>query len=309
MGSYSLVPFAELFRLSIDAPPALFAYSQPKTLTLSWRSESTTKSKQAPFPYTSRLDLDYITQRAIKLVRAAVGERLDVIGPDSVIGSYGTLQLGFNSLERLEEGQGGIREFFTDVRQPPVKPVAAVAAAVAAAAKSMPQQVDLSSERGPVAKKRRRDHGHNEEVTAPRANDERGTHDEVDRGGELDKFSPQTLARAVLPSTQCPRCSETIAISRHAIIQLQLALECDPGTSRGQNNVVVVEAALRKAQDEHADWHFARDMLEEERKKDWTATSSSTTIKKKSKKKQKTNDVAVGAPLSKGQASLKSFFK
>ncbi|KAH8923603.1 DNA/RNA polymerase [Atractiella rhizophila] len=92
---------------SISLSPGLW----PKTLVLHARNSTyTTKSKQAPFPYTSNLSPEYITKLAEKLMRDLQGEKKK--GEEGGLGKITNLSLAFNGLERMEAGQKGIEGFF-----------------------------------------------------------------------------------------------------------------------------------------------------------------------------------------------------
>ncbi|WVR07577.1 hypothetical protein IAU60_004619 [Kwoniella sp. DSM 27419] len=91
----------------------------PKTLVLSHRQGiEPSRSRQTPFPFTRNLSAEYIVRYARKLWDEATQPM------KSGNMKLNNIALSFTGLERLEEGQRGIENFFT---QPKVPPLAAAA--------------------------------------------------------------------------------------------------------------------------------------------------------------------------------------
>lgn len=109
-----------------------------------------------------------------------------------------------------------------------------------------------------------------------------------------------------LPTYDCPRCAKIVVIPPDVVKTLLPDFNQD-----------AVNAALQKEQDEHADWHFARDMLEEDRKQSRVEGSSKGGKSGKDGGKKGSGSRSKALPVqsasSKGttkqsQQSLKSFF-
>jgi hypothetical protein len=79
---------------------------QPKTIVLGVRDDKyQSRSRQAAFPVTNSLTIDYILKCGEKLMKEYIAERHG-------IGAITNLQLSFSGLERAERGQQGIQGFF-----------------------------------------------------------------------------------------------------------------------------------------------------------------------------------------------------
>lgn len=115
-----------------------------------------------------------------------------------------------------------------------------------------------------------------------------------DRAGKRRKEDEEEVS---LPTITCSRCAKVSTLSSDVVTALRPAF--DP---------VAVEAALERMKNEHEDYHFGRDLLEQELKDSRASTGvirtgSGTSGSKKGKAvegKKKT----VG-----GQTSLQGFFK
>ncbi|GAA5912334.1 hypothetical protein JCM5296_006838 [Sporobolomyces johnsonii] len=229
-----------------EASPGLW----PKTITFTHRSAAyVVRSHQSAFPFTSALSIAYIFRAAEKLLRTATGadKTPAPVGPETSVGPYSNIQLSFSGLERLEEGQKGIARFF--------------GAQIKGAGEGK------GKERG-SEKRAKAEDGEDE------ADDPLATNKKV----KLDHASPSTSTSTLpappsskrtplapprspspppLPSSICPRCSHPLSIPSSALPAL-LAADYAPS---------VVEEALRRVEDEHRDYHFARDVVEEERRR------------------------------------------
>lgn len=80
--------------------------SQPKNIVFGARDEKyQTRHRQAAFPMTSNLSIDYITKAGDRLLKELLGER------KGGLGKITNLSLSFSGLEKAEKGQQGISAF------------------------------------------------------------------------------------------------------------------------------------------------------------------------------------------------------
>lgn len=82
-------------------------FSQPTTLFFGIRRDdyrSPSRHRQAPFPKTRKLTLQYIVDQSEKLGRAFFAQ-------EKGYGNITNVSLGFSGLERVEGGQGAITSF------------------------------------------------------------------------------------------------------------------------------------------------------------------------------------------------------
>ncbi|GAA6064188.1 hypothetical protein JCM10212_005769 [Sporobolomyces blumeae] len=284
----------------------------PKTITFTHRSpQFVIRSHQAAFPFTQHFTIQYIFRQAEKLLRIALGTEKGQTGTvhgETKIGPYGNIQLSFSGLERLEEGQKGIERFF--------------------AAKG-PSNAPPDKTSDTVRTTR------DDDATGKRTADADGDDASDRRGGdERDakkrKLAPSRSAtpaivvpsrspspsaaptRPTLPTYTCPRCSRTLEIPSSALAAIVAA----------DYSAESVEVALKKVEEEELDYHLARDLVEDERKRaGWRTTSSTSGGSSKSKSKagsrssdkvkgkgtKKTKDAA--SPAEGGQTKLGSFFR
>ncbi|GAA5979667.1 hypothetical protein JCM5350_003804 [Sporobolomyces pararoseus] len=280
----------------------------PKTITFTHRSPTfVIRSHQSSFPFTSNLTISYIFRQAEKLLRVAIGsaavnERHDSgpgggINGETKIGPYGNIQLSFSGLERLEEGQKGIAGFFSAKGQPPIE----------REKRKIKQDDDGQGE----------EEGELEivESTEPTKKKKRKIQDLESNEAPLSPSPPpppttvtkKKERKRELPTFTCQRCSRTLEIpasSLPAIVEAEYSQES-------------IKQALQKVEDEERDYHLARDMVEEERKRaGWRTTSTSTKSKdsgkpKTTKKKLSSTSTSSNGKEKKeeGQRSLGSFFK
>lgn len=257
---------------------ALTSRPQPKTITFTHRSANyVIRSHQAAFPFTSRLDIPYIIRFGEKLLQIAIGagDKLTAIGPDTKIGPYSNIQLSFSGLEKLEEGQKGIEGFFTAGPSKPVK-----------------REKDDATES--KAKRRKVD----DDAQDRQEKDEATTEQET----LILPSSPPPDPALSLPTFTCPKCSKTISLPSSAVDSLR------PGF-----DLSAAALLLQKEKDEHSDFHFARDMMEQERKKTFASTTKGgakggATKSAGGKSGKGSSTKAPSKPTGKGQQSLTSFF-
>lgn len=201
------------------------------------------------------------------------------IGPDTRIGPYSNIQLSFSGLEKLEEGQKGIERFFS-----------------AGPVKRAPEMTRDGSGSGDGLKRRKIDEEQKvDEETLTLSEDD-------DAPIKVDDGSADTTPD--LPTFDCTRCKKTISIPSAAAAQLAPDYDDDK-----------IQAALQREKDEHADYHFARDMLEKERSKGRKELgvggkkgSAGTLSKSSGSSKPKAKGGGEGKKQKSGQQSLTSFF-
>ncbi|KAK4701217.1 DNA polymerase eta, partial [Phenoliferia sp. Uapishka_3] len=252
----------------------------PKTITFNHRSENyVVKSHQVAFPFTARLDVAYLQKFADRLFRTSISaaDKNNPIGPNTRVGPYSNLQISLSGLERLEEGQKGIERFFvgTEMTSGPSgsKPkIAAPAVPVKREREAASVKVNRDVESAPPKKKKKP-----VAILEP-----------------IKLSSDDTSSSR--PTYKCLRCSRTIRISNAAFKELPPDHEQD-----------AVDTLLAKERNEHEDYHFARDMLEGERKAQRDDVGVGT-AKKKVVEKSGSSKKAVEKPKPKGQQSLKGFF-
>lgn len=227
------------------------------------------------------MDIAYINKFGEKLLRIANGDKQQSLGPETKIGPYSNIQLSFSGMEKLEDGQKGIERFFSG---PPA----------AEGKRAGPSTIDR-----PIKRPRIWDKPTTREVDALVIDEDDGEENDIEVV-EVDN-------NPTLPTATCDVCSK--------------ALEIPPNVARAlapnfASNAVA--EALRKVREEHADWHVARALLEEDRQRSWSGLSSGPTNKacslNKDKKPSVKNKAVTEAPSSPrakmkpGQQSLKTFF-
>ncbi|GAA5913650.1 DNA-directed DNA polymerase eta [Sporobolomyces salmoneus] len=279
----------------------------PKTITFTHRSPTfVIRSHQSSFPFTSNLTISYIFRQAEKLLRVAIGsaaatEKNDAGGGgaikgDTKIGPYGNIQLSFSGLERLEEGQKGIAGFFS-ARS---KDGLASEDKKGKEKRTIPKEEDdieiLPVE--PTTKKRKLEETNSAPPSPPPT---------------TTKAKPER--RRQLPTFTCERCSRTLEIPASSL----------PAIVAADYSKEAIREALKRIEDEERDYHLARDMVEDERKRaGWRTTSSAAASTSKAGKdgasakvKKKKTSTSSSSSSSKppkqqkeeGQRSLGSFFK
>ncbi|ORY84148.1 hypothetical protein BCR35DRAFT_290430 [Leucosporidium creatinivorum] len=263
----------------------------PKTITFTHRSPTyVIRSHQTPFPYTSNLSIAYITKFGDKLLRIAIGagEKLREIKEDSKIGPYSNIQLSFSGLERSEGGQRGIEGFFS-----------AAAAGRANEGAGRVKREGTSEAQGDDVKGKRRKMDDNDDGTPASAiNDADDAEITLASTPPPPSRSP-TPPLPDLPTYTCPTCRNTLTLPSSAIDSLRPSFDASAAA-----------LLLQREKDEHADWHFAREMVEKDRKKSFGGTvKGGAGGKGKSEKgvKGKGGEKAEGKK-GKGQQSLMSFF-
>lgn len=264
---------------------------QPKTITFTHRSPTyVIRSHQTPFPFTSNLSIAYITKFGDKLLRIAIGagEKLREIEEDSKIGPYSNIQLSFSGLERSEGGQRGIEGFFS----------AAAAGKASEGAGRVKREATAEAQELKGKGKRRKVNGDDDQdgFPAPANNDA----DEITLASTPPPPSRSpTPTPPDLPTYTCPSCRRLLSLPSSAIDSLRPSFDLSAAA-----------LLLQKEKDEHADWHFAREMVEKDRKKTWAGSvKGGGESKGKSEKgaKAKGGEKADGKKQ-KGQQSLRSFF-
>lgn len=235
----------------------------PKTLALHHRSENyVTKTRQAPFPFTSNLTAEGILKLGEKILRDFIGERK--AGQNTELGGCTNLSLQFQSLERQESGQRGIEGFFAGGRSP----------TKAGKRKAEPPDLLLV--------------------------------DDGDLPQPSKKSKPPTPvlveeSKSITSKVKftCPKCSKLImtVITHDADAEDVKSVKAD---------------ALKRLKDEHADFHFARDLMQDQRIiVGGSSTAQSSNKSKKSKpapesKVKKKADSIDQKPKTKG--TLAGFF-
>ncbi|KAM0791567.1 hypothetical protein ACM66B_006013 [Microbotryomycetes sp. NB124-2] len=254
----------------------------PKTLVFSHRSpDYVVRSHQAAFPYTSKLDIAYITRHGEKLLRTAIGESPNVAvgskapSPDLKIGPYNNMMLSLTGLDRAEEGQKAIESFFSAAT--------ATSTPTTNGTKSKVVQTDSKDnvERkrhastpaltaAPAKKVKRADAKDKKSSFFGPAKGDMVVLDDSDDDDDDDVETSQVPAqRLALAQSTCARCKQTLRVSKS---QLNL---CEDEEQ--------VKQAMAKVEAEHADWHFARDVMEQDRQEDKAKHVGGTQNKKKPK--------------------------
>ncbi|KAK4048261.1 N-acetyltransferase eso1 [Microbotryomycetes sp. JL221] len=318
----------------------------PKTLVFSHRSpDYVVRSHQSPFPFTSKLSIEYIVKHGEKLLRTAIGQHPNVpvtasssstaratgtnvsngkTTSDFKIGPYNNMMLSLTGLDRAEQGQKGLESFFNS-------------ATTTTTGKTMmnvdgvSKDVDLTSEKTEVKndiKKRRAEQGALErdsdaqvgrsgfkksktKATQSKASTFFTPKDMIvlvdsDDDGDDDqdsKYKEPSLHQFELGQSRCERCQQQIALTRSDLVKL--------------DNDEQIKQSLQKLIDEHHDWHFAKDMFDQDRTRD--RNSVSAVHRKKSKLKavgdstnrdKKTSSTATvsSSMTGTGQQSLTKFF-
>jgi len=262
---------------------------QPKTITFTHRSPTfVIRSHQSSFPYTSNLTISYIFRQAEKLLRIALSTAVpekngvtsstsngkganEVVNNETKIGPFGNVQLSFSGLERLEEGQKGIAGFFAASSNSNTN-------GGSEAKKEKGKGVVVKEEREKVVKRAKSENI--EDQVGRREEDQQQQHAAKKRKLEDDANeshsitipsspspspSPPPVPR--LPTFTCPRsgCSRILEIPASTLPSLVAA-------NYSQQSI---KEALKRVEDEERDYHLARDMVEEERKRaGWRTTNS-----------------------------------
>lgn len=181
-------------------------------------------------------------------------------------------------MEKLEAGQQGIEGFFAGNKNAPVRR-------------------DSTENAKGVSKKRKLDMGEEDggrsELSAVVAESNRITSPQQQPSRE-----PSVEATPNLPTWTCTRCSKIIHISPESILELR-PLFSPPS----------IVAALEREKAEHIDYHFARDLHEDERNVRREELDNGPVKKKIKKKIGGVNNVGEKEIKSTGgQQSLKGFF-
>lgn len=201
-------------------------------------------------------------------------------------------------MERLEEGQKGIAGFFSAKGQPPIeREKRKIKQDDDGLGKEEEGELEIVESTEPTKKKKRKiqDLEPNEAPLSPSPPPPPTT------------VTKKKERKRKLPTFTCQRCSRTLEIpasSLPAIVEAEYSQES-------------IKQALQKVEDEERDYHLARDMVEEERKRaGWRTTSTSTKAKdsgktKTTKKKSTSTSTSSSGKEKKeeGQRSLGSFFK
>lgn len=252
---------------------------QPKTIVLGVRDDKyQSRSRQAAFPVTNSLTIDYVLKCGEKLMKEYIAERHG-------IGAITNLQLSFSGLERAERGQQGIQGFFNPgnagmsaARASPV-PTSTISLSSKALGKRKAEEtfvdLTLSDDDIDVAEQvevKPRSLSRVEEKPLPNENGHGRSRSVASTISDDDGSSDIEIVETapVGPVYQCPRCA--------AIISLQ------PDESGD------LVAARKRAEKVHKEWHerYAAENV-----------VSKKAAKDKPPKKMKR----------KGQQKLKSFFK
>lgn len=215
------------------------------------------------------------------------------IKDDSKIGPYSNIQLSFSGLERSEGGQRGIEGFFSAA--------GAAAGKASEGARATREATSEGQDDKGKGKRRKLDEEDDDGTPAPAINDD-------DNEITLASTPPPpsrspTPPPPELPTYTCPTCRRTLSLPSSAIDSLRPSFDLSAAA-----------LLLQKDKDEHADWHFAREMVEKDRKRTWAGSSikgkggeKAKGKSEKAKEKGKGGEKAEGKK-SKGQQSLMSFF-
>ncbi|KAM0750196.1 DNA/RNA polymerase [Meredithblackwellia eburnea MCA 4105] len=241
-----------------DRSPGLW----PKTINFSHRSENyVVRSHQIAFPFTSRLDVPYLQKFGERLLKIAIGagERLTAVGPDTKIGPYSNMMLSLTGLERLESGQEGIERFFGAGTAPPLAPEGGKDRLRVGGEKPQ-EEKEKKEKRKTAVVENAADKGKIKEEVPPSKKFKK-----IAKEGEPvillsseRSSSPVHNTGPPPPSYTCPRCKRVIKIPEPAIQEARKKSASDVESA--------FASLLEKEKAEHVDYHFARDMLEKERK-------------------------------------------
>ena len=235
----------------------------PKTLALHHRSENyVTKTRQAPFPFTSNLTAEGILKLGEKILRDFIGERK--AGQNTELGGCTNLSLQFQSLERQESGQRGIEGFFaggasptkTSKRkaEPPDSPVPSLIDD-----SDLPQPSKRSKAPTPIP---------------------------------IEEAQPKSITSKV--KFTCSRCSK--------LIKTVITHDSDA------DDVKQLKAeALKRLKEEHSDFHFARDLMQDQRIIVGGSTNGKDSVK--ARKDKAGPDKAASGSNSKAQSGPKKVGK
>ncbi|GAA5967675.1 hypothetical protein JCM11641_005731 [Rhodosporidiobolus odoratus] len=308
----------------------------PKTITFTHRSpQFVIRSHQTPFPFTSTPTALYILKHGEKLLRIATASPASGSVPGGIkIGPYSNIQLSFSGLERLEEGQRGIEGFFKAGAvgaMGPKKPgnadedgVKGKKRAASLQPKQEDDQRDIKKKKRKISPSTRNGLGASRSSTstcgAPTelvlsSDSSDGGDDGEDRKPDLTPFSsvttldpsrpPRVKRPRNLPSFTCSRCNKSIVIPT----------EAEEGLEKAEWEKGKVQEVLERVEAEHADWHVARDLLEQERKRSgWglsasSTTSNATSIKSVSGQSTKSGGKTGKKKGKKGDGTLQGFFR
>lgn len=208
--------------LRLGLPPT----SQPKTISLSFRSETyVSRSRQAAFPFTSSLSSESILRHAERLLKEFMEEK------DRAGASFGrctNLSVQFQGLERLERGQKGIEAFMgADRRRGSSSSSHKVAEGPSKAKKAQTTAAGSSKSKS------------------------------KSESASATKRTPTSIQRRV--SFTCERCGQVIAGAATATAAAGAA--SGDGGGVGDSD----KEALERLKQVHADEHFAKELLQSSR--------------------------------------------
>ncbi|GAA5939375.1 DNA-directed DNA polymerase eta [Sporobolomyces koalae] len=270
----------------------------PKTITFTHRSPTfVIRSHQASFPYTSNLTISHIFRQAEKLLRVALN-------------SAGPTEKGHNGKEYDVSGSTGTVNDNTKIG-----PYGNIQLSFSGLERLEEGQKGIAGFFSTVEDKgEKRTRPVKQEDVATVTNKKRKL-DEQTSASPLprDPIEPPLPARGPLPTYTCERCSRLLEIPTSALAAIAAA----------EYSHEAIEAALDRVRDEERDYHLARDLVEEERKRaGWRTTSlkasSTRDEQSRNKSKQSTTKTNSSTKLGKsskkdqppkGQTSLGSFFK
>lgn len=283
--------------------------AQPKTIVMHKRDASyNTTAKQIAFPFTSKLDREYIFglgQRLLQefVVRAARGS-----SDMKSLGQITSLCLAFQTLERVETGQQGIEGFFASKRKS-VNPASDMATDEGISGKDQDTQVsawpsshsDASDKKVKAAstiQKTSESPAHSSKpfvsinppsaLVLPKKRKADITEFFNKPTPSSSKTRSKTDSRFVF---QCPRCREF--------------LECP--SDRGNDELEEDRRErFERIKLEHADQHFAQDLCKEDRvtRQDAEVTKEGSIPKQKQKKQKKISKAEGGE-----KKGIEAFFK
>ncbi|GAA5878358.1 hypothetical protein JCM8547_007530 [Rhodosporidiobolus lusitaniae] len=256
----------------------------PKTITFTHRSPTfVIRSHQAPFPFTSQPTSSYILKHAEKLFRTALGPPTPMNGPvpgETKIGPYGNIQLSFSGLERGEEGQRGIEGFFSAAAGGAVGAVGGGGAkrgGTPVLANGRKEEKPKKNEKKSKAAPRLAVKKESSSSSGPLLNSDGSPLELVLSSDSDSSSSPPPLPAKRRRSPSASSASTSKSKKPRPGAEETLSATCPKCKA-----VLIADEdgkeALRKVEEEHQDWHLAREILEKERKKSgWGLSSSSST--------------------------------
>lgn len=264
------------------------------------------RSHQVSFPFTLSLDIGYIAKFGEKLLRVAVlalaaetnksrqmVNKVDLNGKwerSMKLGPFNNIQLAFSGLERLEEGQKGIEKFFGGA--------GVVKNGASTLTSSKPTLSSASMDEGTMIGKRK------DSIVG-------GAEMRVDKKARVDDKPNITLAPAVqkayfqsesappivsddILSFPCDRCSKPITLP-------MTSLPANLNEMEDGDRQVALQLSLDREKVSHLDYHFARDLLDEQRRTDRNLKPSAPATSSRANSK-------VSVAKETGQSTLKGFF-